>query len=35
MMTLTSYASLSNDIEDRPSEVQVYNGGGTLVAQTA
>lgn len=32
--TLTSYAGLSNNILDRPSQVSVYNGPGTLVAQT-
>jgi RHS repeat-associated protein len=32
--TLTSYASLSNNIIDRPSQVSVYDGSGNLKAQT-
>jgi len=32
--TTTSYASLGNGIVDRPSQVVVYNGSGTAVAQT-
>lgn len=32
--TKISYASLGNDIQDHPSQVQIYDGAGTLKAQT-
>jgi|GEM_PF-1718712 len=32
--TVTTYASLGNNIADRPSSVSVYNGSGNLIKQT-
>ena len=33
--TTTTYASLSNGIVNRPSQISVYNGSGVLVSQTS